>query len=262
MQENATPKVVLPLEEWLIRAVLILLGSASIILYIGQYTDLDLILADFYFDAAKGVFPWDHTWFGRDLMHGYVKNVIVWIGYLIIATTLVDLLFPFARLNALARTRLRVVALAAVFEPLLITTLKQTSNMHCPWGVDRFGGDHPFLRLLDVVPEAWQAGHCFPAGHASTAMWFSALAVLWLPENPRRATLVFLAGIGAGFILGWVQQMRGQHFLTHTLWTAWLSSALIVALIAVFAGRLNVTATVRDGVSHGGLFRFLSFLRA
>ena len=56
MQANATPKVVLPLEEWLIRAVLILLGSASIILYIGQYTDLDLILADYYFDAAKGVF--------------------------------------------------------------------------------------------------------------------------------------------------------------------------------------------------------------
>lgn len=45
-----------------IRAVLILLGSASIILYIGQHTDLDLILADYYFDAAKGVFPWDHTW--------------------------------------------------------------------------------------------------------------------------------------------------------------------------------------------------------
>ena len=140
--------------------------------------------------------------------------------------------------------------------------LKRGSALHCPWGVDLYGGKSPFLRLLDVVPEAWQAGHCFPAGHASTAMWFSALAVLWLPENPRRATLVFLAGIGAGFILGWVQQMRGQHFLTHTLWTAWLSSALIVALIAVFAGRLNVTATVRDGVSHGGLFRFLSFLRA
>ena len=227
------------LDDWLIRAALILLGSVSVILFIGQYTDLDLWIADFYFDAAKGVFPWDRTWFGRDLMHGYVKNVIVWIGYLIIAATLADLLIPFIRMNSLARTRLRIVALSAVLEPLLITTLKQTSNMHCPWGVDRFGGDHPFLRLLDVVPDVWQAGHCFPAGHASTAMWFSALAVLWLPNNPRRAAWVFLAGIGAGFTLGWVQQMRGQHFLTHSLWTAWLSSALVVALIGVFSAQLK-----------------------
>jgi membrane-associated PAP2 superfamily phosphatase len=70
-------------------------------------------------------------------------------------------------------------------------------------------------------------------------MWFSALAVLWLPNNPRRAAWVFLAGIGAGFTLGWVQQMRGQHFLTHTLWTAWLSSALVVALIGVFSAQLK-----------------------
>lgn len=245
MQNTTHQKAPLQLEDWLIRAALILLGSASVILYIGQYTDLDLILADYYFDAAKGVFPWDHTWFGRNLMHGYVKNVIVWIGYLIVAVTLFDLLRPLARMSALARTRLRIVALAAVLEPLLITTLKHSSNMHCPWGVDRFGGDHPFLRLLDVVPDVWQAGHCFPAGHASTAMWFSALAVLWLPNNLRRATWVFLAGIGAGFTLGWVQQMRGQHFLTHTLWTAWLSSALVIALIAVFATQLKGATKAR-----------------
>jgi membrane-associated PAP2 superfamily phosphatase len=259
---HTAPPSSLPLEEWLIRAALILLGSASVILFIGQYTDFDLAIADLYFDASQGVFPWDHTWFGRDLMHGYVKNVIVWIGYLIIAATLTDLLVPLARLTELGRVRLRVVTLAAVLEPLLVTTLKQSSNMHCPWGVDRFGGSHPFLRLLDVVPEHWQAGHCFPAGHASTAMWLSALAVLWLPSNPRRAAFVFLAGIGAGFTLGWVQQMRGQHFLTHTLWTAWLSSALIVTLIAVFSRQLNARAKVGSTQKMERNARASGYLRA
>ncbi|MFT3847392.1 MAG: phosphatase PAP2 family protein [Propionivibrio sp.] len=117
--------------------------------------------------------------------------------------------------------------------------LKSRSNMHCPWGIDRFGGSHAYLRLLDAVPDGWQAGHCFPAGHASVAMWLSVLAVCWLPRDPRRATFAFLAGIGAGFTLGWTQQMRGQHFLTHTLWTLWLSSALVVALIAVFSRPLT-----------------------
>lgn len=252
----------LPLEEWLIRAALILLGLASCILFIGQYTDLDIAIADFYFDPHQGVFPWDKTWFGRDLMHGYVKNVIVWIGYLIIAATLIDLLVPIKRLTSIGRARLRIVALSAVLEPLLITTLKQSSNMHCPWGVDRFGGSHPFLRLLDVVPANWEAGHCSPAGHASTAMWLSALAVLWLPNNPRRAALVFLAGIGAGFTLGWVQQMRGQHFLTHTLWTAWLSSAVVIALIAVFSRQLNAKGRALSSEIAGGAVRASGLLHS
>lgn len=42
--------------------------------------------------------------------------------------------------------------------------------MHCPWGVDLYGGSNPYLRLLDAVPDGWQAGHCLPAGHASTAI--------------------------------------------------------------------------------------------
>jgi len=228
----ATP---LPIEEWLIRATLILLGSATVILFIGQYTDLDLWLAGIYFDPARQTFPWDKTWFANDLMHRHVKNVIIVGGCLIVGTALFDLFAPLKRLTAHGRTRLRIIALAAVLEPLLIATLKHSSNMHCPSEIDLFGGHYPFLRLLDMVPDNWSAGRCFPAGHASTAMWLSALAVLWLPDNPRRAFQVFLAGIAAGFALGWVQQMRGEHFLTHTLWTVWLSSALIVALIAAFA---------------------------
>lgn len=61
MPMNTSTQSPLPLEDWLIRAALILLGSASVILFIGQYTDLDLTIADFYFDANKGAFPWDRT---------------------------------------------------------------------------------------------------------------------------------------------------------------------------------------------------------
>jgi len=69
-------------------------------------------------------------------------------------------------------------------------------------------------------------------------MWLAALAVLWLPHSPRKALLAYAGGASVGLLLGWVQQMRGQHFLTHTLWTAWLTSAVLVALLAVFARHL------------------------
>lgn len=238
MQDNLYLPSVNKLDQWLVRAVLILLCSASIILIVGQYTNFDLFIADYYFDAQHQVFPWDRTWFGRKLMHGYVKNVLVWTGFLIIGAALVDLVFRFRKLSTVQRARLRVLALSAALEPILITTLKKSSNLHCPWGIDRYGGSHVFLRLLDTVPEGWRAGHCFPAGHASTAMWLTAIAVLWLPANPRRAFVAFCGGISVGVILGWVQQMRGQHFLTHTLWTVWLASALTIALVAVFSRQL------------------------
>lgn len=33
-----------------------------------------------------------------------------------------------------------------------------------------------------------------------------------------------------GLFLGWVQQLRGAHFLTHTLWSAWVASLVIVCI--------------------------------
>ena len=63
--------------------------------------------------------------------------------------------------------------------------------------------------LLDSVPAGIELGGCFPAGHASSALWLAGLCVWWLPRRPRMAAAVFAAGLAAGFALGWVQQMRG-----------------------------------------------------
>jgi membrane-associated PAP2 superfamily phosphatase len=231
--------------EIFLPATLVLLASASLLLIIGQYTDIDLWLADRYFDAERQVFPWNNTWFAREFMHGWVKNVLAWSSILLVVTMLADLPFRFRWLSPVRRAGLRVLALAATLEPQMIRMMKENSALHCPWGVDRYGGPEPFLRLLDTIPDGWHAGHCFPAGHASSGMWLVALAALWLPHAPRKALLALTGGLSIGLMLGWVQQMRGQHFLTHTLWTAWLSSALLLALIAVFSHQLLAPAASR-----------------
>lgn len=223
-------------------AGLVLLCSAVLITLIGQYTDLDLALAELYFDPQTRTFPWDISWFATKFMHGWVKTALRWLSFLIIGLTVIDFIRPWQKVSLLRRTQFRVLALASIVEPFVIQTLKTGSNMHCPWAIDQFGGDKPFLRLLDWVPDGWQAGHCFPAGHASTAMWLCALAVFWLPHSPRKALLAFLGGSSAGLFLGWVQQMRGQHFLTHTLWTTWISAALLLFLMAVFSRQLLAKA--------------------
>ena len=41
-------------------------------------------------------------------------------------------------------------------------------------------------------------------------------------DLPRAARLWLATALVAGFALGLAQQMRGAHFMSHTLWTAWL----------------------------------------
>ena len=226
----------------LTRGAIALLVAAGVLVFIGQATNLDLILADLFYDPIQGIFPYNKHWFTLDLMHVYVKYVIVWSGFILFAITLFDIVRPLRQINALQRIQLRVLALAALLEPILIRALKQTSALHCPWGIDRYGGNAPFLRLFDSIPAGWTDGHCFPAGHASVGIWLSALAIFWLPHAPRKALAVFVGGLSIGLALGWTQQMRGQHFLTHTLWTAWLSSAMFMVLLTLFARKLERAA--------------------
>lgn len=230
-----TPQSPQPLldAEAVSRALFALLISARLILIINQYTDIDQTLADLYFDVGIGDFPWRKSWFASSFMHVWVKFAIVGGGVILLCFTLLDMMHPIEKVTPLLRLQLRSVVLTMVLAPLAVAVLKQGSNIHCPWSLMRYGGTEPLLRLLDWVPTHWEAGRCFPAGQASTGTWLAALAAFWLPNKPRRAFGVFLAGMTAGLALGWVQQMRGAHFLTHTLATLWLTSAVLLLVLVV-----------------------------
>jgi len=86
------------------------------------------------------------------------------------------------------------------------------------------------------------AGHCLPGGHASSALWLIALAAFWWPHRPRAAMAVGAAMLLLGGWVGWMQQLRGAHFLTHTLWSAWIACALVFAIYMI-----NTRALARLG---------------
>lgn len=65
-----------------------------------------------------------------------------------------------------------------------------------------------------------------------TSLWLIACAVFWLPHNPRTAAGVAAAGMAVGIAMGWMQQLRGAHFLTHTLWSVWVA-VLVVSVTTV-----------------------------
>lgn len=205
--------------------------AAAILCYVGQYTDTDLKLATWMYDPESRSFPWKESWFAATFAHVWMKSLLITLGITLIVALGLEKLFVLNLWSAAARIRLAGIAAASIAVPVVISLLKARSIQHCPWDMDRFGGTAPYLRLFDSLPAGLVPGHCFPAGHASSALWLGALALLWLPHQPRKAVLAGAIGMVPGLALGWVQQLRGAHFLTHTLWSTWLA-ALIVALIA------------------------------
>ncbi len=103
----------------------------------------------------------------------------------------------------------------------LVSLLKTGSHSSCPWDMQEFGGiARNASHWAGWTHADGGGGHCFPAGYASSSFTGSYFALRheWPRLALRRAAL---AG-ATGLVLGLAQPWRGAHFMSHTLWTAWL----------------------------------------
>lgn len=215
--------------------LLLLVAAPAFIAALGTWTDVDLVLADAVFDPASGAFPWRHAWLAEEVGHTLLKRVLVALGLGFVAAASWDAFS--GRWPARRRFQLRLVALSAILVPATIALLKQASSSHCPWDLERYGGAAPYVRLLEALPAGSAPGHCMPGGHASSALWLVSLAVLFLPGRPRAAALCAGLLLAFGFAVGALQQLRGAHFLTHTLWSMWIAVVVVLALAALLGRR-------------------------
>lgn len=210
-----------------------MLLSALLILWIGQFTDIDVALADLAFDKATRTFPMQHAWLAETFNHVILKTVLSAIAALVIVLALWDAVRPSRHWGGSRRIGLRTVAMSAVLVPSVITVFKRFSTSHCPWDLQRYGGSEPYVRLLEWMPAASSPGHCMPAGHASSALWLVSIAAFWWPHNRWKGIGVAIAMLCIGIMVGWMQQLRGAHFLTHTLWSAWVACAMVLVIYSM-----------------------------
>ena len=210
-----------------------------------ESTDWDRGLARLAFDPATNRFPLRDNALLNGLSHDTVKVAAA----LTFAWILISVWWPIGMLTRLPRAN-RVYLLASVAVSLVVVaSLKRTSAIHCPWDLAEFGGTLPYLRLFDPVPRDWLRGACFPAGHVLSAFAFIGGFFAWRPVDNRiaRRWLAVVLIAGAGAALG--QQMRGAHFLTHSLWSLWWCWTLSTLLAWLTSGRLrpiNVSAVDSD----------------
>ncbi len=124
----------------------------------------------------------------------------------------------FRHLRKADRVHLVVSTLIA---SLLVVLAKQLSKTSCPWSLAEFGGLAQYVSHWQWGTVDGGGGRCFPGGHSSSGFAFVAAAFWLRVASPKWGIAVWLMASAAGLALGWVQQMRGAHFFSHTLW-AWV----------------------------------------
>lgn len=186
---------------------------------------LDLPLARL--SGGPAGFALRESWWLGHLAHDGMRR-LSWMLVLLLCLGVWWPVGPLRDLSFGRRLQLACTPLAAAAVVALAKSMNATS---CPWDLVEFGG------LARHLPH-WSAftrsdggtGHCFPAGHASAGFAFVGGWFVFRPQAPRVARLWLIGSLGSGLLLGLAQQLRGAHFMSHTLWSGllcWGTAALV-----------------------------------
>ncbi|KKN29550.1 hypothetical protein LCGC14_0842870 [marine sediment metagenome] len=196
---------------WLVYAGIISLFAAL---------EIDYHLASLWYQLEGGSWSLKRYWLTQAWLHDGGHDVVVafYISILLvyILSLRVGRLTPF-------RSYLSYLSLSIPASTLTVSAIKRLSYVDCPWSVNDFGGERPYQFWLESLwsPLA-DADHCFPAGHASSAYMLFGLYFVTKSLWPKYAVKVFFSVILLGLAFGIAQQLRGAHFLSHDITTAWV----------------------------------------
>ena len=176
----------------------------------------DMALALLWGDNSG--FPLREHWWMVKVMHEGTRT----LGWVFLLALLLGIWRPWGALRSLSSADRIGVFFCVLCALLSVTLIKGFSQTSCPWDLQLFGGAAPYVSHWNIWQRDGGGGHCFPAGHASTGFAFMA-AFFGLKQARSNAAFTWLlSAMVVGFVLGISQQIRGAHFMSHTLWTAWL----------------------------------------
>ena len=204
------------------------------VFFLFERTSLDLRIQDRFYDFTT------HAWWVS--ARSTLPRVLFYTGpkVLIIAFAFGLLMLVLGPAHwrtrwSLRRRDLGVVLAVLASGPALIAVGKATTDVYFPSQIRRYGGEMPYVRVLESYPEGdrpAKRGRGFPAGHASGGFALLSLAGL---GRSRRSQLAGLAvGVVAGSAMGGYQILKGAHYLSHTIVTALVCWLLFLMWRRVF----------------------------
>ncbi len=204
------------------------------LLFLGlEYSGIDLWVQDHFFNSATqewvvdGNAPGPRFWF-----YNGPKGLIILLGVSILVLALLPTKWRLKLPGrSLSRRTLWVAFLCIGLVPAAIGQLKAVTNIFCPSEIRRYGGDVPYVKVVECYPEndrPERRGRCFPAGHASGG--FALFALMGFAATRRGQLIGFGLALTMGWTMGLYQMLKGSHYLSHTVITmllAWIGFMLL-----------------------------------
>ena len=191
--------------------------GAAILFLVWDASGLDLPMAQ-RFGGPAG-FPLQDNWFLTNILHDGARR-LAWCVALLLC---LGVWFPVAGLKRLAFNNRLQFALTTLLAVTVVSSLKVISTTSCPYALSDFGGvAHYTSHWAHLFQYDGGSGGCFPAGHASSGFAFLGGYFAFRGSDKALAKKWLAGAIMVGLILGLAQQLRGAHFMSHTLWTAWI----------------------------------------
>lgn len=191
-------------------------------LALNRFTNWDIALSNLFYSVESNQFPLKENRLLTLLFHEGLRwlTVLVWVCFLIAAIL--------AKSDTAARREILKILSISLLTAVAVSVVKSMSVHSCPWDLSMYGGTTDYLRLFDSTYNTQNTGpgQCFPSGHASTALMWIVLLYSPLPWLRQHRKAVSIALLLTGILAGAVQIMKGAHFLSHVLATAWICWAV------------------------------------
>ena len=176
----------------------------------------DLALAHAF--GSSGGFPMRDQWVFVQVLHEGARR----LGWLLVMLLTLSVWWPRGVLRQIDGSERLQMAVSALLALAVVSVTKNLSTTSCPWDLAEFGGvarhvSHWAMGVLDGG-----GGRCFPAGHASAGFAFAGGYFALRRKAPAAARWWLAGSLLAGLVLGAAQQVRGAHFMSHTLWSGWI----------------------------------------
>jgi membrane-associated PAP2 superfamily phosphatase len=208
-------------------------AGLTLVLLAWDAARLDMPLAHWWGDAQG--FALRDSWLLADVLHDGGRR----LAWALTLALCLGVWWPWGWLRGISMARRLQLAGTTLTAALAVSTIKSFSGTSCPWDMAEFGGvarysGQGLSHWLHLAQGDGGGGRCFPAGHASAGFAFLGGYFTFRDTRPAVARGWLAAAVAAGLALGIAQQLRGAHFMSHTLWSGWVCwcVAWVVDLVA------------------------------
>ena len=213
-----------------------------------EYSGLDVAFERLFYDAQTHSWPLkSHVVTGGILHKGgqnFVVAIMASLVLVLVCSLMVGRLKPYRKGAA-------YLLVGSLISPAIVFVIKSMTHIYTPNSLEIFGGDKPHIRLFDSVPPGLPIGHAFPGAHSSSGFALVSLYFLLSHYRPRYRHWGLAFGLGLGFVFGVTQELRGEHFPSHDLFSfviSWYAAWAVYRLMFRRELRARETETGGAGV--------------